>query len=83
MRMSPKQQQNLTEAHKWVTIVFMPLCFSLLVYIAKSTYELGQQNARDLVREHQKNEDQDSRLDRHESQLVRMDDYLRKSVTTP
>jgi Na+/melibiose symporter-like transporter len=77
--MSPKQQQNLTEAHKWVTIVFMPLCFSLLVYIAKGTYELGQQNARDIVREHQVNEDQNQRLDRHEAKFVSIDEYLRKN----
>lgn len=77
--MSPKQDTQLTALHKWVTVTVLPVCFALLVYIAKGVYETGQENSRSLAREHQKNEDQDQRLNQHDNQLVNLNNYLRES----
>ncbi len=80
--MSPQKQQRLTNIHQWLTVYLLPACFGLLLYIAKGVYETGQQNAKDIVREHQVNEDQGRQLDRHEAKLVELNNwYVQKTLT--
>ena len=74
--MSPAKAQRLTTFHQWMTVYLLPACFGLLLYIAKGVYETGQENAKALVREHEKNTDQDKTLDRHESKLVELNSYF-------
>ena len=72
MSMSPQKAQRLTTFHQWITVYLLPACFGLLLYIAKGVYETGQENARGIVKERQRNDDQDKTLDRHEAALVEL-----------